>query len=121
MKSNVFFLGYLRKSDVFSLLKSAKLFLCASHEEGFGIALAEAIVCKIPVVSWDLAVFKEIFKDYTTQIEEYNSSLFAQKIIELLVDSKKRSEISKSAFKYIKKYTWDASAIQFIKIIESNL
>lgn len=68
--SNIELLGYLENDQVFSIIKGSKVFLFPSHEEGWGIAIAEAMACEIPVVSWDLPVFKEVFDKYTARVKE---------------------------------------------------
>lgn len=39
------------QKDIYSLLKSAKIFVSASEREGFGIAVLEAIACGVPVIT----------------------------------------------------------------------
>jgi len=45
----VVFTGYVR--DVPAVLAALDVIVCASHEEGFGLAVVEAIAAGVPVVS----------------------------------------------------------------------
>ncbi len=117
IQKNVKFLGSLPTEKAFKLVKSAKIFASASKEEGFGMALAEAMACGIPVVCWDLDIFREIFIDHVVRIPINDKDAFAHKIKELLANSKKRRSIGEQAKKYIEKYSWEHVSPRFNKII----
>jgi len=120
LKDNIDLLGYLENDKAFSTLKSSKIFLFPSHEEGWGIAIAETMACKIPVVSWDLSVYKEVFEKYTIQIKENDINKFANKVVELLKDNKKRITLGNEGFKFIQKYSWNNVAKNELKIIRGD-
>jgi glycosyltransferase involved in cell wall biosynthesis len=44
-KGNIVLLGFCDATQVYSILKSADIFLFPSYEEGFGIAIVEALAC----------------------------------------------------------------------------
>jgi glycosyltransferase involved in cell wall biosynthesis len=118
LQNNIKLLGYLDNFYSFSLIKSSKFFLFPSHEEGWGIAIAEAMGCKSPVISWNLDVYKEVFEDKTMQIEEGNINLFSEKIIQLLEDDNERKRRGTIGYEFIKKYSWDNVANNELKIIQ---
>ena len=52
LEENIHFLGFLARSeDVFSHMKSSKVFTLPSTREGFGIVVVEANACGLPVVT----------------------------------------------------------------------
>ncbi|MEO8911693.1 MAG: glycosyltransferase family 4 protein [Candidatus Saccharimonas sp.] len=96
--SNTFsLLGYLDKSTVFDIMKSAKIFLCPDHENGWGLAVCEAMACGLPVVSYDLDIFGGVYKQGFVSSPLYDTDAFAENIIDLLTDSKKRRKLSREA------------------------
>lgn len=118
LENNIDMLGFLGDDEAFSLLKAAQVFLFPSHEEGWGIAIAEAMACGLPVVSWNLPVYKEIFEDYTITVTEGDIGLFAEKVIELLKNESLRRDRSARGRDFIKKYSWDEVAKRELEIIK---
>ena len=56
-------LGPLPSTEMYSLLKGCDLFVFPSHEEGYGIAIAEAIAANRPVLAYDLPHYREVFNN----------------------------------------------------------
>jgi glycosyltransferase involved in cell wall biosynthesis len=119
MENNIDLLGFLEDKKAYSILKSGKVFLFPSHEEGWGIAVAEAMACGLPVVSWDLPVYREIFKGYTFQIKENDIAKFSTQAVALLKDEKMREKIGSKGKEFIKKYSWNEVAKKEMDIIRS--
>lgn len=117
LEKNIDLLGFLENDKAYSILKSGKVFLLPSHEEGWGIAIAEAMACGLPVVSWDLPVYEEIFENKTHQINENNIESFAQKVVELLKDDATREKMAAAGKEFVKKYSWDKVAEREFEII----
>ncbi len=120
IEKNVDILGFLNNDEAFSIIKKSEVFLLPSHEEGFGIVIAEAMACETPAISWDLPVYREIFEDYSVQVEENDINAFAQKIIELLEDQNKAQQLTKRAYSFVQKYSWDSIAERHLEIIEQK-
>jgi glycosyltransferase involved in cell wall biosynthesis len=53
--------GFLSETEKFKYLEHAKLFVFPSIEEGWGIAIAEALAVGTPVLAYDLSVYREVF------------------------------------------------------------
>lgn len=117
LEKNIDLLGFLENEKAHSILKSSKVFVFPSHEEGWGIAIAEAMACEVPVVSWNLSNYKPIFKNYTFQIEENNIDLFAKKVVELLKNDDLRKRFGEEGRKFVKKYSWENVAKNEYEII----
>lgn len=61
LKDNVSLHGQCSDRELYSLMKSSKIFIFPSLFEGWGIAVAEALACGLPVVAYDIPALKEIF------------------------------------------------------------
>jgi SAM-dependent methyltransferase len=51
----------LSRAELLGRIKASRCFVAPSYEEGFGLAVAEAIVAGTPVVAYDLPAFREVF------------------------------------------------------------
>lgn len=120
LEKNIEVLGFLENDPAFSLLKAGAVFIFPSHEEGWGIAIAEAMACGLPVVSRNLPVYKEIFEGYTAQIKENDTTLFSDAVSRLLADKNYRKEVGDKGRDFIKKYSWEAVAKRELEIIKSE-
>jgi glycosyltransferase involved in cell wall biosynthesis len=120
LENNIDLLGFLENDETFSILKSGKVFLAPSHEEGWGIAISEAMACGLPVVAWNLPAYEEIYGDNIIKIGENNVDLFAKKILQLLNNKEKREGIGKRGREFVKKYSWENVAKREYEIILDN-
>lgn len=57
---SVHFFGHLEKSELYSLIKGSKVVVSLSYEEGWGIAIREALACGRPCVVYDLPAFQDL-------------------------------------------------------------
>lgn len=121
LENNMILLG-AKKSDpsLFELIKSSKVFVFPSYEEGWGIAICEAMYCELPVVCYNLPAFESFGTELDT-IELGNYENMAQKIIFYLTNPHEASAKGKKLRGVAENYTWENIAIAENKILESLL
>jgi glycosyltransferase involved in cell wall biosynthesis len=117
LENNIDLLGFLENDETFSILKSGRVFLFPSHEEGWGISISEAMACALPVVAWNLPAYVEIYRNNIIAIAENNVDSFAKQTTLLLQDDDKREEMGKMGREFIKKYSWEKVAKTEYEII----
>jgi glycosyltransferase involved in cell wall biosynthesis len=61
MQDRVHLLGPLESGEMYGLLRGCELFVTPSYEEGYGIAIAEAITAGRPVLAYRLDHYEEVF------------------------------------------------------------
>ena len=110
-------MGFLPNDEAYKILKESELFVFPSHEEGFGIAIAEAFACKTAVAAWDLPVYSEVFDSAVLTAEIGNCKKMSQKISSLLKDQKKISQLASLGKDVVKKYSWDQISVEELEII----
>ena len=106
-------LGYVETERIYALMKRARIFVFPSHEEGFGIAILEAMACGTPVVAWDLPVYKELFEGAINAIPLGNQQNFAEVIVALLRNTKMEtnSDMLLPAHQCARRYSWSSVSL----------
>jgi len=112
-------LGFLENDQAYKILKASEIFILPSHEEGFGIVIAEAFACSTPVVAWDLAVYKEVFQKTVLVANLWNKNDFSRKVIAFIENQSMRKKFALSAKNVIQRYSWEGIAEKEMNIIKS--
>lgn len=105
LENNIILAGPISGENLFKKIKSSKIFLFPSHEEGWGIAICEAMYCGLPVVCYDLPAF-EVYGDILDKFTLDDYKKLANKTIDYLsyknkIDLKKNQLIDKA-----QQFTW---------------
>jgi glycosyltransferase involved in cell wall biosynthesis len=107
LKDRVDLLGFLDGVDKYRVMKASKLFVFPSNYESWGIVACEAMACGLPVVSYDLELFREIFPRGMKRVPLGNVKSFADMILKLLNDVDLYQQVKKDAFKIAARYDWE--------------
>ncbi|WP_151964513.1 glycosyltransferase [Acinetobacter oleivorans] len=99
LNNHIKLMGYNENTD--ALYNKASLFLFSSRSEGFGMAVLEALCHGCPVVSYDIDYGPSDMINHDENgylITFQDEELFAQKVISLLKDERKRLKLSENAY-----------------------
>jgi len=102
--NNISMLGFLKNQEAFAIVKASKVFLFPSHEEGFGIAIAEALACKVPVVAWRLPVYEEYFINLINMNDCWDINKFSKSVL-LKINNYKANDFCVE--KELNKFSWN--------------
>lgn len=119
LEKSIKLLGYLPRKRVFKTLKESRLFLFLDYEAGWGMAVAEAMACGLPVVGYDLEIFGSVFKKGFRTVPLGKTRLFTQEVITLLEKSRARKKLAQEAHNQAQELDWKKTSSQFIKIIKT--
>ena len=120
MEDNIDMLGFVETLETYAIMKASKVFLFTSHEEGWGIAIAEAMACGLPVVAYNLPVYKHIFKSGIIECSFKNIDEMAENTIALLKNESRAIEIGGSGEMYVKQnYQWKSVAEKELNLLVS--
>lgn len=100
--NHVVLLGFVESARIYAMMKNARVFVFPSHEEGFGIAIVEALACGLSVVAWNLPIYAELFGDVITTVTQGDQTAFAQAVI-CALGKKPDSEKAKRC---AQRYSW---------------
>lgn len=107
LEKNIKFLDFMLKEQVYSFMKSSKLFVLPSVLEGFGIIVIEANACGLPVITvkHKRNASADLIKNYDNGFVCKMSEVYiAGKIVTLLKNSKLMAKMSRNSIKRAKSY-----------------
>lgn len=108
--------GYVSNEDLASLYSSASVFIYPSIYEGFGLPILEAMACGCPVISYNNSSIPEVAGDAALLLEPDDD--LAEAIKKVITDEKLRKSMIKKGFQQARKFSWEKTARQTLKVLE---
>ncbi len=102
--------GFLPAPQYYAKIKSAKILFAPSHEEGWGIAVCEAMAAGLPVVAYDLLAYRKIYAGAYNAVPCFNIDMFAQTITHVLETPESIASLREKGMQTASKYDWDKIA-----------
>ncbi len=101
------------------LLARAKTLVYTSTREGWGQTILEAAACQTPAIAYNVPGLRDAVKHMETGIlvEPGNTEQLANAIKLLLIDEALRRELSEKALQYVKRFSWESTAMVFYKAL----
>ena len=112
------FLDFVENEDLPSLYKNALCFVLPSLYEGFGLPVLEAMKFGCPTVISDTSSLPEVGGDAALYFDPQSVDDIAQKIEKVISDEKLREEMVKKGYNQIKKFSWEKTAKETLKVLE---
>jgi glycosyltransferase involved in cell wall biosynthesis len=103
-----------------TLLQAARVFAFPSGEEGWGIAIAEAMGAGLPCVTYDLDVYREVFPQGRVAVALGDIAGFAAALGGLLAGDTRCAQLAGEASQLARGFTWqraseiDRSALEYV-------
>jgi glycosyltransferase involved in cell wall biosynthesis len=110
LEKNIILMGFVNEVKKIKTIKESNIFLFPSYYESWGIVACEAMACGLPVIAYDLPVFKSIFKKGMVTAPLGKKQIFADKVIRLLDNENIRNKLSKCALETARLYDYDKTA-----------
>ena len=102
--------GFVPDTDLRALLERARIFVFPSHEEGFGMAVLDALSLGLPVVAWRIPALEENFGDAVDMVEEGDIEAFATRAVALLSNDDLSARRRGDARRCAARYDWEVTA-----------
>jgi len=118
-KDNVKFLGRLEPEEIRYLISASTALLLVSKFEGFGIPVIEAMNCDIPSIVSDVSSLPEVAQNAAIYAKPYSIESISDAMLQMVNNKELRAELIGNSKIIRKKYSWDKSAEEFWKVIES--
>lgn len=117
----VTFLDFVVDEDLPALYKNALFFILPSLYEGFGLPVLEAMKYGCPVITSDVSSLPEAGGEAALYIDPTDVDDIAKKMLLLINDKKLREEMSKKGYEHIKKFSWEKTAKETLKVLEETV
>lgn len=115
----------LTDEEIAKLYAEATIAVAPSVYEGFGFPPAEAMACKVPVVSSDGGSLPEVVGDAAVVVPKKDGMALAKAIGELLDDPERQARLGEAGYQRIhEKFLWSRCAANLIdvyrEVIDAN-
>ena len=117
-RTRIHFTGHVPLTVLTQLTGAAHSLVYVPYFEGFGIPIAEALKCGIPVISGNLTSLPEVAGDAALYCDPFSTEEIAEKMSELANDDSLYSELKVKALKRGKLFSWDTTAAVCWEVIE---
>ena len=106
------FVGFVEDSERDRLLGTARVCVCPSMKEGWGLTVIESNALGTPVVATDAPGLRDSVIDGKTGylVAEGDVGAFANRIGEILADDRLADEMSEAALGWSREFDWDRAA-----------
>ncbi len=105
LEDSIVLTGFLLDKK-YEILKNSKVLISPSYQESWGIAVAEAMVCGLPVVAYYLPEYTEVFSDKLITVPVGDIAGIADRVIFLLDNPEVAKEMGNMNRAFIKRYDW---------------
>lgn len=105
--------------DLEAAYRQATLFVSASHYEGFGLPLLEAMTRGLPCVASDIAAHREVAADATLYVDPSDPASIASGIAELLDDTEARERLIDAGRSRAERFSWRETARRTLRVYET--
>ncbi len=117
LQDNIDVLGFRAGKEKIKLLKSSKCLLLPSYYESWGMVAIEAMSCGLPVVAYDLPVFREIFRQGMVRAPIGDTDAMADAVLTLMTMPEEIERLSLEAVSHARKYDWGAIADAELRVL----
>lgn len=111
--------GFISDKDLPYFYNAAKVFVYPSLYEGFGLPVLEAMACGTPVIAGKTSSIPEIAGKEAALINPYKEEEIAYFLKKILLSEKLQKSMSEKGIKQAKKFSWEKTAIETIKVYEN--
>lgn len=117
---SVKFIGYIKDKKLPVLYSGAEIFMYPSLFEGFGLPVLEAMACGTAVITSNTTALQEIAGPAKVVNPESIDEI-RDEMLNLINNSSITSTMIEKGYEWVKRFTWQDSAKQTIKLLRNSL
>lgn len=116
-KKNILLAKFIKEDDKEYVLNLAALFVYPSFFEGFGFPPLEAMACGVPTITSNNSSLPEVIGSGGIMTDADKPDEIYRAMKEVLHKNKLRDHLVSSGLAQAKKFTWEKSSAEFLKMI----
>lgn len=109
-KSSVHFTGHLSLDSLVKVMGAAQCLVYVPYFEGFGIPLAEAMQCGVPVISGNLTSLPEVAGEAALYVDPFQVSEITEAMFTVSTNADLRKKLSEAGLERAKLFNWNHTA-----------
>ncbi|MBP8823397.1 MAG: glycosyltransferase family 4 protein [Flavobacteriales bacterium] len=109
-RGRVIFTGRLEQHELHGVLAAARALVFVSYFEGFGIPVAEAMKCGVPVIAANATSLPEVAGDAAIYCDPFNVDSITHAMHRLWNDQDLREQLAAQGLERAAGFTWDRTA-----------
>lgn len=117
----VLHLGYQPRERLIRIFQGARLFVYPSLYEGFGLPVAEAMACGLPIVTSDRSSLPEVVGDAGVRVDPERPDALAAALRRLLAEPSLAEELGLQARRRSRRFDWEVTAQQMEEVFSEAL
>lgn len=118
VSKSVEFLDFVKDEELGRFYKNALCFVLPSLYEGFGLPVLEAMKYGCPVLISNVSSLPEAGGDAALYFDPQSPDDIAEKLEKVISNPKLRQEMKKKGFEQVKKFSWEKTAKETLKVLE---
>jgi glycosyltransferase involved in cell wall biosynthesis len=121
LRSDIIFTGYIDMAELAKITASALALCYLSFYEGFGLPVAEAMTCGVPVIVTQDSAQSEVAGKAGLAVDVHNMQEVSQAMTRIATDDTLRENLSVAGLKRGQMFTWDTAAAKTYDVLVQNL
>lgn len=120
LKEKVVFPGFIPDTDLPYIYNRADVFVYPSLAEGFGLPVLEAMASGLPVITSNNSSLPEVVEKAGLLVNPQDEKEIAAALKTLILKPKLAQKLSRLGLEQAKKFSWEKTAKQTLKILEET-
>ena len=117
LKQRIHFTGHLSLEELTQVMAAAYALTFVSYFEGFGIPLAEAMTCGVPVISGNRTSLPEVVGDTGILVDPFSVDEITTALFRISEDKQLYDELCQKGLERSKLFSWDKAAEKVMEVI----
>ncbi len=120
VEQRLIFPGYVDDAALAALMRQCSCFVFPSRNEGFGLAVVEAMACGAPVVSSSAGSLAEVVANGGVLLSPDSEAEWVEVISRVLGDRAFRADLRQRGIARAEELTWDRAAERYLDILQAR-